>query len=87
MIDSDSSVDKKPCSGLTSTNLGSMRKVVREVLSCVFCAVSNGILKGIVDINIIHPPLEAQALFFSNYVTVWDSVSGIIASDINPLAF
>jgi len=45
MIDSDSAVDKKPCSGLTSTNLGSMRKVVREVLSCVFCALSNGTFK------------------------------------------
>lgn len=85
MIDSDSLTCRTPRSGFTSTKRGSMREVVREVIGRIFRAVADGKLEGILEINIVHPPLEPQALFSPEDIAVGNSMGGVITGDIDPL--
>lgn len=75
-----------PRTGLTSTKRGSMREVVSEVAFGIFRAIVDGIIKGLCEINIVHPPLETQALFRAEDVPVRRSVGGVVAGDVFPLA-
>ena len=61
-----------------------MREEVSEVAFGIFCAIADGIIKGFCKINIVHPPLETQALIHPKDVPVWSSVGCVIPGDVLP---
>ena len=86
IISSDSLTVKVPPAGRTSTNFGLVLEVVRKVRLGIFCAVADGIVKSLVELNIVHPPLESQALFSSQNIPMRNAMGGVVTSDINPIA-
>ena len=84
MIRSDSRVDIVPLTGFTSTNRGSMSEEVRKVGFGIFCAITDGLIKSFCEPNIVHPPLETQALIRSKDIPVRRPVRGVIPGDVDP---
>jgi len=58
-----------------------MCEEVREVGFGIFCAITDGIIKGFWEIDIVHPPLEMQAPIRSEDIPVRRSVCGVIPCD------